>query len=257
MATGRTVSKYLGVFFDGYALAGYTKKIGPLKTEFQAADVTTLGDTVKGFLPNQASVTVGTLNGIFDNTAATGLHVLASGAGVTRIVSVPIGIRAAMAQGDPCFNAQVIQDGYQAGEAGGAVIANVPFGEWAGNPTTAQYPWGWGLVLNANTARVGVNAASGVDNYGAAVSTLFGGYLCYHVTAGNGTATLSIDDSADNAAWVALSGATTGSINCAVVSAGIVALGRTATVRRYLRWQIVLGTATTVTFLLSFVRAVA
>ena len=79
--------------------------------------------------------------------------------------------------------------------------------------------------------------------------------MVYQVLAGNGTATISIDNSANNSAFTALSGATTGSINCAVVQHGIVALGVTATVRRYLRWQIALGTATSVTFALSFHRA--
>jgi hypothetical protein len=79
----------------------------------------------------------------------------------------------------------------------------------------------------------------------------------YQVFAGNGTATLKVQDAATNTnpSFADLSGATSGSVNCATPSAGVVAISTTATVRQYLRWQIVFGTATTVTFALAFVRA--
>lgn len=258
MATGRTVSKHVRIFMDGYSLACYATGIGPLANEWQTADVTTLCDSVKGYLPNNASIKVGVLNGIFDNTATSGLHVVANGAGVTRIVSVPIGIRAAFGIGDPVFNAHAIQNSYQASEEGGAVTANVEFGEWAGNATTMLYPWPWGVVLNANTARTGANAATGGPESLTGASTAFGGYMVYHVTASSNaahTATISVDDSADDSTYLPLSGATTGVITVTAGVSGVVALGRTATVRRYTRWQLALGTATSVTFLLSFVRA--
>ena len=79
----------------------------------------------------------------------------------------------------------------------------------------------------------------------------------YQVFAGDGTATISVEDATTNsdANFAALTGATSGEIDFSTPTAGIVAIGRTATVRRYLRWQISLNTATTVTFALAFVRA--
>jgi hypothetical protein len=44
-------------------------------------------------------------------------------------------------------------------------------------------------------------------------------------------------------------------IDCATPKFGIIELAKTATVGRYLRWQIALGTASSVTFALAFMRA--
>lgn len=251
---GRTVPKFNTVFVDGYALTGYTVNLGPLSTVFDEPDLTTMGDAVKGTLPAWCDLNVGALNGVFDNTASTGLHVLHSaGAGAKHLVTAMFGDRAAPAQGGWAFTAECEQGAYTEHDSSGAAFVNLPFSKTANNATTLQYPKGWGMVLNANTARTGANSSTGVD-YPSAASTAFGGYMAYHVTAGNGTATISVDDSADNSSFSALSGATTGSITCAAGVSGIVALARTATVRRYLRYQIAMGTATSVTFVLTFVR---
>ena len=66
--------------------------------------------------------------------------------------------------------------------------------------------------------------------------------------------TISVDDSADNSSFLALSGCTTGSIDVSTKPSGIVAIGKTATVRQYVRWQVALGTASDVDLTLSFIR---
>ena len=107
---------------------------------------------------------------------------------------------------------------------------------------------------NAATARTGANSDTGGPDYGAATSK--GGFMAYHVLASSNashTATISVDDSSDDSTYNALSGATTGSITVTAGVSGIVAV--TGTVNRYLRWQLALGTATSVTFVLSFHRA--
>jgi hypothetical protein len=112
----------------------------------------------------------------------------------------------------------------------------------------------WGVLIHAYGAETAANASAtgSVDNL--AATNDVGGYMMYQVFAGNGTATLSIDESADNVNFTPLTDATTGVINCAVVSAGIVQLATTADVKQYLRWQLAKGSATTVTFALAFVR---
>lgn len=245
---GRTVAKWARVYMDGYDVSGYSRSLDTLKWSFDEADTTAMSETVKNALAAQASFGIGTLNGLFDNTATSGLHALASGAGGTRrLVSVLIGDRAVPAQGVPAYTINAYQTGYQGSDDGGAVVASVPFSDGAAPDGSGglAYPFPWGLVLNANTARTGANASSGVDF---AASTSFGGLLVYHVTAANGTATLSVDDSADNSSFAAVSGMTTGSITMAAGTSGVVALSRSATIRRYARWQLALGTATSVTF---------
>lgn len=249
---GRTVNRWTRVYVDGYDLSGYARSIGPLAVEFDTPDLTAnLSDGVMGTLPNQANITPGELNGVLDNTATSGIQAVLSTAGTYRTVMVPIGMRAAPAAGDPVFMGVFEQLSYQANEDGGAMVVNIP---WGGYEVTqvGNYTKPWGLLLHPLSAATGANSATADVNNGAASAA--GGYMMYQVTAGDGTATISIDDSADDSSYSALSGATTGVIDCSTVKYGVVALGTTATVRQYLRWQIALGSANTVTFALAFVR---
>lgn len=255
MATGRTHLRYVRVYADGYDLSGYTRQIGPLEIEFAADAMAALTDEVKNVLPDHASIGVGELNGFFDNTATSGLHAAASGAGVKRTLLVAIGIRGAPAQGDPAWMGQFEQLGYHAVPEDGYVVANIPFGMHAFDGATLLYDKVWGTLLAPLAARTAVNSAVGVDDNGAA--TTRGGLMCYQLLSSNGTVTLKTQDAATNAdgSFADITGATSGSINASVTpAAGIVALGNTATVRRYIRWQLAFGTATTASFCLAFVR---
>lgn len=254
MATGRTLDKWKRIYVDGYDLSGVARSCGPLDIIYDEADFTAWNHSVKGALRNHAQVNPGAFNANFDNTATTGIHTVLGTAGQKRTVLVAQGIRAAPAEGDPVFAGQFTQKAYQAADAGGALTVNIPFSGWAADATSLLYAGAWGTLLHASAAATGANSSTGVDNPTGGATT-HGGFFIYQVLSGNGTATLSVDDSADNSSFLALSGATSGSIDCSSVQHGIVALGVTATVRQYLRWQISLGTATTVTFVSAFCRA--
>lgn len=254
MATGRTLNKYRRVYVDGFDLSGFSRTIGPLDLMHAEVDLTAdMGDTVKGYLKGHTQVNVGVLNTVFDNTATTGIHAVLQSSGVARTVLVAQGIRAAPAAGDPAFGGVFLQSGYQEVDAAGAATLTIPFAGWAEDAASLLFASPWGVLLHALGAETAVNTATGNDNPTGGATTN-GGYFIYQVTAGNGTATLSVDDSADNISFLALSGATSGSINTAVRSAAIVAIGTAATVRRFLRFQIAFGTATTVTFTSAFMR---
>jgi hypothetical protein len=253
MTQGRTVLKHSRVYIDGYDITGQSRSFGPLVWTYDETDQTCIPDAVKGVLVNQAVTGIGTLNGAMDNTALTGLHVLQSGgAGAIHTLMLLLGIQAAPAAGDPVYIFQGNMVSYQYE----APYVNMAFGMPSSVNTSLAYTKPWGVLLHANGAETAVNTSTGVDDLGA-VSSAYGGYLCYQVFAGNGTATIKVQDAATNSngSFADLSGATSGSIDCATPKYGIVAIGTTATVRRYLRWQIALGTATTVTFALAFVRA--
>ena len=259
MATGRTLNKWKRVYMDGYDMSGFGRSIGPLELKYDEADLTAhMSDTVKGYLRNHGHANCGNFNAVFDNTATTGIHALMSTPGAKRTVLVAQGIRAAPAAGDPAFGGDFEQVGYTAENDGGAVTVSVPFSGWAVDAATLAYASPWGVLLHANGAETGANSAnSSIDNPTEGATTK-GGFFIYQVLAGaggDGTATLSVDDSADNSSWLALSGATSGEIVCTSVQKGIVALANTATVRRYLRWQISLNGATSVTFVCAFMRA--
>ena len=253
MATGRTVNRWTRIYHDGYDISGMSRSIGMAGMLYDMADLTTLNDSVKGYLRRVGHVNAETVNAVLDNTAVTGLHTVGLTAGAKRTLLIAAGIRAEPAAGDPCFGGQFTQGAYQLSDDGGAVAATLPYGGWATDATFSHNYRPFGILTHAKGAETAVNTAIGLDDEGAA--TAQGGYMTYQVLAGNGTATLKIQDAATNTdpSFADIITVTTGSINCAVVQHGIVAATVSA-IRRYLRWQIVFGTATTVTFALGFTR---
>ena len=251
MAPGRTTLKHTRVYIDGYDMSGSSRALGPLVWTLDEQDLTCISDAVKGSLMGHATLGVGAINGVMDNTASSGMHVNFNASGVKRAVMLPIGIRAEPAQGDPVYMGEFEQQGYQYE----APYVNIQFALPSSSNATLLYDKPWGYLLHAKGEETAVNTAIGIDDN--AASSALGGYMMYQVFSGDGTATIKVQDAATNlnGSFSDLSGGTSGSIDCTTPKYGIVAIGKTATVRRYLRWQIVLGTATTVTFALSFVRA--
>ena len=260
---GRTKIKYWRVYVDGYDLSGFGRSIGPLAVEYDEANLTAyMSDPVKGYLRNTAMVNVGTLNAVFDNTPTTGLAVLAGTSGVPRNVLVAIGDRAAPADGVPCYGGTFNQIGFNVLDDGGAVTINIPYSGWAGTASSAAYNIPWGTLLHANAQRLvaaGVNDQPGFDNPLGVVSTTKGGYFMYEVLAGDGgNVTLFAEDAAApniDGSFAPLALATSGLILANPGVSGIVAIPTNATVRRYLRWQILFGTSVDVTFVSAFMRA--
>lgn len=256
MATGRTKPKWTRVYVDGYDMSGYARSIGPLEITYDEADMTAMSDAVKGYLANTPQVNVGMLNAVYDNTATSGLHARMGTAGTIRTVLVAMGIRGVPAAGDPAFGGQFTQSGFQV-EGDSGVYATIPFAGWAADATSRLYAGAWGQVVHPLGTETAANTGTGFDNYTGA-ATAKGGYFIYHITgyAGTGSATISVDDSANNSTWLALSGATSGAIaHTSMPAFGIVALGNTADVRQYLRFQVALNTLTSVTFVSAFMRA--
>lgn len=256
MATGRTVAKFLKCYVDGYDMSGYTRSIGPLALTYAEQEDRTYGNQIVGALPGQVMMGIGTLSTALDNTATSGPHVLFSGLGASgakRTVMLAVGVRATPAQGDPVFAGEFEQLGYVSSPSEAVLSVDMPFAA-SGRQTSLLYDNAWGDLLHANSAATAANSAVGIDNPMGA-STAFGGYMVYQVTAGDGTATIKVQDAGTNSDGSFSDLASSGSIDCSTVQHGLVALSATATVARYLRWQIALGTATTVTFALSFHRA--
>ena len=128
MAVGRTVQKHVRFYADGYDLSGFSRSIGPLDVTFEEQPDAAFTDELKNILPGHCSINIGQLNGFFDNTATSGLHAVANGAGVKRVVMIPVGIRAAPAVGDPAFCGEFEQQGYYPEIAENYITVNIPFG---------------------------------------------------------------------------------------------------------------------------------
>lgn len=253
MATGRTLFKNSRFYANGVDLSGYTRSYGPLVWTFEEVDLTCpMGDAVMGYLPGKPDIALGGYRTVLDPVADVGPHANFVTPGSAILVMVPIGIRAAPAEGDPVWCGYFQQLSYNANEDGGAMVVDMPTGGW--DPTNMlKYEKPWGVLLHEKSAETDVNDQTGVDG---GEQTTAGGYMVYHIFDGDGTATISIEDADTNldGSFAALTGATTGELDCSAVQYGVVQLGTTATVERYVRWQIDLNTATTVTFALAFVR---
>lgn len=256
MAYYRTNFNHWARFWvDGYDLSGGTRGFSTLNWEFATETAGAISDTIKTGLPGIPSIDIGSVSAFLDNTATTGFHIIATGGpGVVRSVMIPVGMGAEPAQGDPCFCGEFEQKDYKADTGNIMVSATMTFAGWSTRGDTTAYSIPWGRLLHANAATTAANTAVGIDDYGD--HSHYGGYMAYQIFAGNGNAAIKVQDADTNlnGSFGDLSGATTGNIDCSSPSAGIIALGATATVKRYLRWQLALDSATTVTFGLAFVR---
>ena len=254
--TGRTVNRWIRAYYDGYDVSGYTRSIGPLQLDYELPEMTCYADAIKTYLPNHPNGSVGTLNGVLDNTAGA-LHALAqAGNGTSHIVTCVIGVRAEPLSGDPAFTGRFEQNSYQAVDASGAIAINAQFGMWDAS-NEINYANLWGMVLHANDTETTANTDVGFDNDQSAATTAFGGFFWYHLISADGSVTLSVDDAATNlnASFAPLVGATSGLI-AAAPAVGIVAIGTTATVRQFLRWQLAFTGGSTATFVCGFNRRV-
>jgi hypothetical protein len=168
-------------------------------------------------------------------------------------VTVPIGIRAEPAEGDPVFCGQFLRKSLTSSEDGGLITHSVDFGPWAPHKMYG-YNIPWGILAHEYSLETAVNSATGIDQ-GAATS--FGGYILWNAVNANGTATIKLQDAATNSdgSFADVTGLTTGVVDWTTGAPwGMAVTAATATIRRYVRWQIVLGTATSLYFTLAFVR---
>lgn len=265
MATGRTVQKHSKVYIRAAVEATpYAQAFGPLVWEYDDVDCTTIGDAIKGYLPGQARVTPTTYNFTADPGASTGGYWFnySGGPGMDasyyngrRIYTIALGIRGTPAAGDPVFCGQFIDRGLVTSNDGGLVTAALNIDGYDPRSAPVGYSIPWGILLHAYGAETAANSAVGIDQ---GASTAFGGYMVYHVTA-DGTATIKVQSASTNSdgSFGDVAGLTTGvtDFTAAANEQGIVATtAATTTINRYVRWQIVLGTATTITFVLSLIR---
>lgn len=239
-------------YADGYDLSGNTRSFGPLDVSFETSDISGLTWAAKGSLLGKPAMTIGTLNGIFDTATGEDLHTFAQTIASRNVLAL-IGGVSAPALGCPAFAGKFNQTGYPVEFGDVMITASIPFGA---QPITGltNYQNPWGVCLHPSGSETGANSSAGVDN---AAATTAGGYMAYQILSitGTGSATITVQDSADNNTWLALSGATTGAVaNTSAPTSGIVQLATTATVRRYLRWQLSLTGATACTFVLAFIR---
>lgn len=249
----RINEKYTRLYSNGVDISGYASQIGSLDYLYGSSPQTAMSDAVMNAIAGRATVSAGSINAFLDNDTA-GLFVLANAAQSTQNLMVAYGTNAIPDAGNPVFCWGFEQTDYQVGGGDGFVPVTIPVSS-ASYASVLTHAKPWGVLIHPKGAETDVNAAVGLDDVGA--SSAKGGVFAYQLFSSDGTVTLKMQDAATNTDgnFSDLSGATSGSITAASSpKSGMVALGVTATVRRYLRWQLVFGTATTATFALAFIR---
>ena len=256
MARGRSLVDYERLFIDGYDMSGYTIDPGERGADYDMGEAVCLSDAVKGAILGRPTFTFGPVNGVFDNTATSGIHVLANAAqGTRRNILHARGVSGASAVGDDAFCAIMYQQSYKAAQADNTSTVNMTFSHDATAGLNYRQPFGvllhpWGAETAANTANT--NADNGA-------ASALGGWMMYQIYSitGAGTVAISIDESSTGSSgWAALSGATSGAIATASApTAGFIQLATNAAVKQYLRFQVAFGgSATACTFGLAFMR---
>lgn len=248
----RTHQKHLRVYVDGLDLSGYTRSVGVLSQSFAAEPDAALTDECKNILVGQGEVTAGVINAFLSNDA-NGAHALLKNGFGTRDLLIAIGANAEPKDGDNVFAWTFEESEYKAEGGAGFVAATLtPGGSSQFAPLDYSKPWG--KLLHAKSAEIAVNDALGID-FGAVPSN--GGIFVYHLLSSDGTVTLKAQHAATNAdaEFSDIPGATSGSITAEVTpKSGNVPLAVDETIKRYVRWQIELGTALTATFVVAFVK---
>ena len=254
-----THEKYLRAYVGGYDLSGDTMSFGPMGVTYEPEAIACWSDSVKAVRSQgHPQNSMGSLAGLMTPTANR-LHALYKAGGNTPIITVACGMMAVPAAGDETFSGKFLQRDYIVSPAlgSGYIPSNLTF-ESQPNGALVYYQQPWGVLLHANAAATAVNSGTADHDNGA--SSSLGGYGVLQVLAGNGTCTFTIEHSAanDDPTFDATGAIVTFSTTDASSPfAEIKEIAPSTTVQRYLRWQIALGTATTVTFVLSFHRGAA
>ena len=271
MATGRTVAKYARIYVGKIqadpglypaALCGFTRSLGPIKVSFDEIDATGMCDSIKGYLPGQASINPGTINVILDpaaiETAFTFMYppveyisINAFDIGEPTMLQIPIGIRAAPVIGDPTFCGVFPFLGMTYADDGGLVTTNWTFGDSGSSSYIPAFPKAWGQLLHAYGEETAANSSAGVD--GGAASTNGGLMILHTFSSDSAGATYKVQHADNNVdgSFADLTGAAITSVAGPAAYSYYAYVPKSTAVKRYLRWQM---TAVTNVFAMSFVR---
>jgi hypothetical protein len=259
MATGRTVNKHTRVYVGKYDLSSYVKSIGPLSNIFSEGVDDPINASVVGTWIGQGNANVGTINGIFDNTAAVGIHTALNSTPANRYVTVAMGIQGDPAIGDPSFSGTFRHQSYIATPEETPSLVSLGFSGF-GNASSAEYPTSWGRLLHVATASTTDNTDAGIDwgNH-----THLGAAMVWHCYAGAGTDTISAHIKVQHCATAG--GVYTDLLDSLSQDMGVGGVfsgnnggkitARNVEVYQYTRWQVEFETATSLTFILSLIRA--
>jgi hypothetical protein len=228
------VSKRTGIisnlWVDQYNVSGDVGAVDQINASRNLLDVTGIDAEFMERLPGLGDGSI-SFSGFF-NPSAGAFHAAYGSAFGTALSQVTVSIGTAI--GDPAASIGAARTSYGVTRGADGSIATSAAAE-----SGIGYGVDWGFLLNARASATGT-ATTTVDN---AVATSRGAQAYLHVTTvAAGTVTVTVEDSADNSSFDAVSG-----LAFTATSAGTaqyLATSSTATIRRYLRYNVTGGTAT-------------
>jgi len=256
----RTNNKWIRPYLNGYRIGGWAANVGNVGYKCDVQPEHAYTDAVKNSVAGFAEIAVDPINTILAPDVATGVFELCNSGLGTYDYMIAYGAPGEPITGNPMFAWRFEQAGYEADPGSGFVMANIALSTTfvTNNPAVlGGYGSPWGVLAHADGAETAANTAIGIDDWGAVTLPNRGGLFFWHLFSSDGTVTLSLEEASTNSngSFGALSGATSGSITAAVLpKSGQVALSNTAAVKRYIRWQMAKGTASTATFALGWIR---
>lgn len=218
------------LWVDQYNVSGDVGAIDSIASSRAQIDVTSIEDSFMSRLPGLGDGSI-QFSGYFNPTAGN-LHTSIGSAFGTAISIITAAFGTAI--GSPAASLGAARSAYSTVRgADGSLVVSVSAESGIG------YGADWGVLLNGRASATGT-ASTTVDTVAA---TTNGAQAYLHVTdVAAGTVTITVEDSADNSSFSTVTG-----LSFTATAAGTAeykATSATATVRRYLRYNVSGGTAT-------------
>lgn len=236
------------LFIDGNNVSGNIGSISAIAAKRALADRT---DITQSAIERVGMIQDGqmTFNAWWDGTPVTGAHQVLKGLRNSGICTFTHGL----SLGDPVASLVAHQVDYQ--------IPRSPDGTLAATidmVASGGVPLEWGVLLTGSAGQpyqTFASAGNGSDVDLTTVSTAFGGTLYVQLLSlATGTVTIKVQDAATLPTYADVSGMTTGGIAAASAPTAVrVAIGATATIRRYVR-IVTSGTFTNAVIVAALVR---
>lgn len=208
-ATGKTAARHCRLLLDEAELSGDARQLAAAGVRVGAIDQSGWSADIKTYLAGQAEILFGDLTAVFSNLAAAnpqiqpGSHVKLAPI-ESFLATLPIGIRAAPAIGNPAMSSTFQQFAYTADVTPNDVV--LVKAQFAPDGTASLNTAVWGALLAAGSLMTITTTNGSVDN--GAAST--GGAVAFlHLTQpdaaiGTNNWSLVIEHSADDSSWSTL-----------------------------------------------------
>lgn len=184
--TGKTSTRWYRLWVDGYSMSGLARSIGSMGVEYRPDRVTGWQDSAHSHTLGHPAVKFENLEVVFSSGIAFGSAEGGSWDVLNdfgeRVITLAMGIRGYMLEGDPCFLATQEQTKFESSAGNGSVLVRADFRQGVTRPYAN--PFGFALI-----ARVagGLQSSTDFDVIDLGSAHAAGAVAHLHVYGGVGT----------------------------------------------------------------------